>query len=35
LENLIIGIIKSNDINFHEIMCIYAAKIFKKVKQLI
>jgi hypothetical protein len=35
LDNYIIGIISSNYINLREIMCSYAAKNFKKLKQLV
>jgi hypothetical protein len=33
LDNLTIGIIRSNDINFHEIMCSYVSKKVKNIKQ--
>jgi hypothetical protein len=35
LDNYIIGVISSNYINLCEIMCSYAAKNYKKLKQLV
>jgi hypothetical protein len=35
LDNLLIGIIRSNYINFHEIMYSYESKNVKNLKQLV
>jgi hypothetical protein len=35
IDNLLIGLIRSNYINFHEIMCSYEPKNVKNHKQLV